>query len=151
VAREAGLGSRTNSVLQTCFFAVSGVLPRGKAIEKIKKAIEKTYRKKGAEVVKKNFDAVDRTLAALDEVQVPRHASGSRRLLPIVAAGSPPFVTDVVAAMLEGRGDGLPVSVPVDGTFRAPRRGGRSASRRRCRLGRRRLHRWQLSFVCRTA
>ncbi len=118
VAREAGLGSRTNSVLQTCFFAVSGVLPRGKAIEKIKKAIEKTYRSKGAEVVKKNFDAVDRTLAALDEVQVPRQASGDRRRLPIVAAGAPSFVTDVVAAMLEGRGDDLPVSVfPVDGTF----------------------------------
>ncbi|MGE3889865.1 MAG: pyruvate:ferredoxin (flavodoxin) oxidoreductase, partial [Vicinamibacterales bacterium] len=75
VAREAGLGSRTNSVLQTCFFAVSGVLPRGQAIEKIKKAIENTYRSKGAEVVGKNFDAVDRTLAALDEVEVPRQAS----------------------------------------------------------------------------
>jgi pyruvate-ferredoxin/flavodoxin oxidoreductase len=118
VAREAGLGSRTNSVLQTCFFAVSGVLPRGQAVEKIKKAIEKTYRAKGAEVVKKNFDAVDRTLAALDEVSVPRQASGTRRLLPIVAAGAPPFVADVVAAMLEGRGDNLPVSAfPVDGTF----------------------------------
>ncbi|MCC7181270.1 MAG: pyruvate:ferredoxin (flavodoxin) oxidoreductase [Acidobacteria bacterium] len=118
VAREAGLGSRTNSVLQTCFFAVSGVLPRGQAIEKIKKAIEKTYRSKGAEVVRKNFDAVDRTLAALDEVPVPRQASGTRSLLPIVAAGAPAFVTDVVAAMLEGRGDDLPVSVfPVDGTF----------------------------------
>ena len=81
--------SHTNSVLQTCFFAVSGVLPRGKAIEKIKKAIEKTYRAKGAEVVRKNFEAVDRTLAALDEVTVPRQASGDRRLLPIVAAGAP--------------------------------------------------------------
>jgi len=118
VARDAGLGAHTNSVLQTCFFAVSGVLPRGKAIEKIKKAIEKTYRAKGAEVVRKNFEAVDRTLEALDEVEVPRQASGDRRLLPIVAAGAPRFVMDVVSAMLEGRGDELPVSAfPVDGTF----------------------------------
>ncbi len=118
VAGDAGLGAHTNSVLQTCFFAVSGVLPRGTAIEKIKKAIEKTYRAKGAEVVKKNFEAVDRTLAALDEVPVPAKASGTRRLLPIVAAGSPPFVRDVVSAMLAGLGDDLPVSAfPVDGTF----------------------------------
>jgi pyruvate-ferredoxin/flavodoxin oxidoreductase len=118
VARDAGLGSHSNSVLQTCFFAVSGVLPRATAIEKIKAAIEKTYRAKGAEVVQRNFDAVDRTLVALEEVPVPREASGDRQLLPIVAAGSPPFVRDVVVAMLEGRGDDLPVSAfPVDGTF----------------------------------
>jgi pyruvate-ferredoxin/flavodoxin oxidoreductase len=118
VAREAGLGSHSNSVLQTCFFAVSGVMPRPKAIQKIKAAIEKTYHAKGAEVVQRNFDAVDRTLAALAEVQVPRQATGSRRLVPIVATGAPPFVRDVVAPMLEGRGDGLPVSAfPVDGTF----------------------------------
>jgi len=90
VARDAGLGSRTNSVLQTCFFAVSGVLPRATAIDKIKAAIEKTYHAKGAEVVQRNFDAVDRALAALEEVPVPRAASGSRRRLPIVAAGPPP-------------------------------------------------------------
>jgi pyruvate-ferredoxin/flavodoxin oxidoreductase len=118
VAREVGLGSRANTVLQTCFFAVSGVLPRGQAIDRIKASIEKTYKKKGKEVVRKNFEAVDRTLAALDEVKVPREASGTRRMLPIVAAGAPPFVQDVVAAMLEGRGDSLPVSAfPIDGTF----------------------------------
>jgi len=118
VARDVGLGSHSNSVLQTCFFAVSGVMPRATAIEKIKAAIEKTYHAKGAEVVQRNFDAVDRTLAALEEVPVPREASGNRPLLPMVAPGSPPFVRDVVAAMLEGHGDEVPVSAfPVDGTF----------------------------------
>ena len=118
VAREVGLGSRANTVLQTCFFAVSGVLPRGQALDKIKASIEKTYKRKGKEVVRKNFEAVDRTLAALEEVDVPREATGGRRMLPIVAAGAPPFVQDVVTAILEGRGDALPVSAfPVDGTF----------------------------------
>jgi pyruvate-ferredoxin/flavodoxin oxidoreductase len=118
VAREVGLGSHSNSVLQTCFFAVSGVMPRGRAIEKIKAAIEKTYHAKGAEVVQRNFEAVDRTLAALEEVPVPGAASGHRPLVPMVAPGSPPFVRDVVAAMLEGHGDDVPVSAfPVDGTF----------------------------------
>ncbi len=118
VAGDAGLGSRANTVLQTCFFAVSGVLPRDQAIARIKTSIKKTYHAKGAEVVRKNFEAVDRTLAALAEVPVPTTAAGTRRLLPIVAAGAPAFVRDVVAVMLEGRGDDLPVSAfPVDGTF----------------------------------
>jgi len=118
VAREVGLGSRANTVLQTCFFAVSGVLPRAKAVDKIKASIEKTYKKKGKEIVRRNFEAVDRTLAALDEVEVPREAAGSRKMLPIVAAGAPPFVQNVVTAILEGRGDALPVSAfPIDGTF----------------------------------
>ena len=118
VARAVGLGSHTNSVLQTCFFAVSGVLPRDKAIEKIKKAIEKTYRSKGAEVVRKNFEAVDRTIEALARVEVPATATGTRTMLPIVAAGAPAFVRRVVAEMLAGRGDQLPVSAfPIDGTF----------------------------------
>ena len=118
VARAVGLGAHTNSVLQTCFFAVSGVLPRGQAIEKIKKAIEKTYRAKGAEVVRKNFEAVDLTVDALAQVTVPATADGTRRMLPVVAAGAPEFVQRVVGAMLAGRGDALPVSAfPIDGTF----------------------------------
>ncbi len=118
VAGDAGLGSRANTVLQTCFFAVSGVLPREQAIAKIKASIKKTYHAKGAEVVRKNFEAVDSTLAALAEVPVPTTATGTRRLLPIVAAGAPAFVRDIVAVMLAGRGDDLPVSAfPVDGTF----------------------------------
>ncbi|AMY10868.1 Pyruvate-flavodoxin oxidoreductase [Luteitalea pratensis] len=118
VARTVGLGSHTNSVLQTCFFAVSGVLPRERAIEKIKKAIAKTYRSKGKDVVRKNFEAVDRTIEALRRVEVPATATGSRRMLPIVAAGAPAFVRGVVSEILAGRGDRLPVSAfPIDGTF----------------------------------
>jgi pyruvate-ferredoxin/flavodoxin oxidoreductase len=118
VAGEAGLGSRANTVLQTCFFAVSGVLPRGQALDRIKASIEKAYKRKGKDVVRKNFEAVDRTLAALEEVEVPREATGTRQMLPIVAAGAPAFVQQVVGAMLAGRGDDLPVSAfPIDGTF----------------------------------
>jgi pyruvate-ferredoxin/flavodoxin oxidoreductase len=118
VARAVGLGNHTNSVLQTCFFAVSGVLPREKAIEDIKKAIAKTYRSKGKDVVRRNFEAVDRTLEALARVDVPAAATGSRKMLPIVAEGAPAFVRDVVSEMLAGRGDRLPVSAfPIDGTF----------------------------------
>ena len=118
VARDAGLGNRTNSVLQTCFFAVSGVLPRERALTSIKTAIRKTYLRKGAEVVRQNIEAVDRTLEALHQVTVPATATGTRRLLPMVPAGAPPFVQTVVAPMLAGRGDLLPVSaMPVDGTF----------------------------------
>jgi pyruvate-ferredoxin/flavodoxin oxidoreductase len=118
VAREAGLGSRANTVMQTCFFAISGVLPRGQAVDRIKQAVEKTYKAKGAEVVRKNFEAIDQTLAALEQVDVPTAATGARRMLPVVAAGAPSFVDRVVAPMIAGRGDSLPVSLlPVDGTF----------------------------------
>ncbi|MGE3275988.1 MAG: pyruvate:ferredoxin (flavodoxin) oxidoreductase [Vicinamibacterales bacterium] len=118
VARAEGLGSRTNSVMQTAFFAISGVLPREVAIEKIKAAIRKTYGAKGQEVVAKNHAAVDGTLAALAEIPVPAAATGSRAMLPIVAAGAPAFVRDVVEPIMAGRGDELPVSaLPVDGTF----------------------------------
>jgi pyruvate-ferredoxin/flavodoxin oxidoreductase len=118
VAKEAGLGSRTNSVMQTAFFAISGVLPREQAIAKIKKAIAKTYGAKGADVVARNHEAVDRTVAALAEIQVPARATGTRAMLPIVAAGAPEFVRRVLEPIMAGRGDDLPVSaLPVDGTF----------------------------------
>ncbi len=118
VAREAGIPGRTNTVLQTCFFGISGVLPREEALERIKAAIAKTYGAKGTDVVQRNYAAVDATLARLQQVQVPERASGSRRLLPVVAAGAPAFVETVIAAMLAGKGDDLPVSAfPVDGTY----------------------------------
>ncbi|MDP1569228.1 MAG: pyruvate:ferredoxin (flavodoxin) oxidoreductase [Vicinamibacterales bacterium] len=118
VARDAGLGNRTNSVLQTCFFAVSGVLPRARALDAIKGAIRKTYHRKGDEVVRQNIEAVDRTIEALHQVAVPATATGTRRLLPMVPAEAPAFVQALVAPMLAGRGDTLPVSaMPVDGTF----------------------------------
>jgi pyruvate-ferredoxin/flavodoxin oxidoreductase len=118
VAREAGLPGRTNTVLQTCFFAVSGVLPRDEAVERVKEAIRATYGKRGAEVVRRNEAAVDATLAALHEVEVPGRAPSGRPLPPTVPAGAPEFVRTVTAEMMAGRGDALPVSaMPVDGTF----------------------------------
>jgi pyruvate-ferredoxin/flavodoxin oxidoreductase len=118
VAREAGMGGRINSIMQTCFFAISGVLPREQAIEKIKAAIEKTYGRKGAEVVRRNFAAVDATLANLHEIPLGGSASSTKTRQPIVAEDAPDFVQRVTAVMLAGKGDLLPVSAfPVDGTW----------------------------------
>ncbi len=120
VARDAGLDGRTNTVLQTCFFALCNVLPRGQAIERIKSAIRRTYAAKGEDVVQRNFAAVDATLSQLREVQVPRQATSTIERTPAVPpyATVPQFVRDVTARMLEGLGDEIPVSLlPVDGTF----------------------------------
>jgi pyruvate-ferredoxin/flavodoxin oxidoreductase len=118
VAFDLGLGARSNTILQTCFFALSGVLPREAAIAAIKKATEKTYARKGAEVVKKNFAAIDNALANLREVLVPSAATSARDVFKMVPDTAPAFVRKVTAIMLEGRGDTLPVSaLPVDGTF----------------------------------
>lgn len=118
VARAAGLGSRTNTVLQTCFFAISGIMPREEAIEKVKAAITKTYARKSMAIVQKNHEAVDASLAHLHEVQVPASATGQRDLIPPVPSDAPPFVREVTATMLAGRGDELPVSaLPVDGAY----------------------------------
>ncbi len=118
VAREVGLGVHTNTVLQTCFFAISGVLPREDAIRHIKDSIKKTYARKGESVVRKNFAAVDGTLARLYEVTVPATATSVLERPPIVPLDAPKFVREVTAKMMEGLGDGIPVSLmPVDGTF----------------------------------
>jgi pyruvate-ferredoxin/flavodoxin oxidoreductase len=118
VARENGMGGRINSVMQTCFFAISGVLPREEAIAKIKQSLEKTYGKKGDEVVRRNFAAVDATLEHLHPIPVPDQATSTRRRPPIVADDAPDFVKRVTAVMLAGKGDLLPVSAfPVDGTW----------------------------------
>jgi pyruvate-ferredoxin/flavodoxin oxidoreductase len=118
IAREAGLAGRTNTVLQTCFFAISGVLPREEAIAKIKSAIAKTYGRRGAEVVARNHAAVDATLAGLHQVPVPERVTSARELPAVVPAGAPEFVRDVTAMMMAGRGDELPVSaLPADGTY----------------------------------
>ncbi len=117
VAKDTGMGVRINTIMQTCFFAISGVLPREEAIAHIKKSIEKTYGKKGAEVVRKNFEAVDHTLAHLYEVKVPSKAGGTPRP-PIVSEQAPDFVKRVTALMMAGKGDLLPVSAfPIDGTW----------------------------------
>jgi pyruvate-ferredoxin/flavodoxin oxidoreductase len=118
VAREAGMAGRINTVMQTCFFALAGVLPREEAVAKIKEAIDKTYGKRGGEVVKRNFAAVDAALAHLYEVAVPAAATAPRRRPPIVSDSAPDFVKRVTALILAGKGDLLPVSAfPVDGTW----------------------------------
>ena len=117
VAKDTGMGVRINTIMQTCFFAISGVLPRQEAIDAIKHSIEKTYGRKGKEVVEKNFAAVDHTLAHLYEVKVVGAATGKARP-PIVSEAAPEFVKRVTALMLAGEGDKLPVSAfPVDGTW----------------------------------
>ncbi|MGA7425340.1 MAG: pyruvate:ferredoxin (flavodoxin) oxidoreductase, partial [Rhodoplanes sp.] len=117
-AREAGMGSRINTIMQTCFFAISGVLPRDEAIKQIKKAIEDTYGKRGAAAVQKNFAAVDTTLARLHEVRVPDQVTSDFEMLPPVPTRAPAFVRDVLGTMIAGKGDMLPVSaMPIDGTF----------------------------------
>jgi pyruvate-ferredoxin/flavodoxin oxidoreductase len=118
VAKETGMGVRINTIMQTCFFAISGVLPRDEAIGHIKKTIEKTYSRKGAEVVQKNFAAVDHTLAHLDEVKTAGRKAEGAPMPPTVAEAAPDFVKRVTALMLAGKGDLLPVSAfPVDGTW----------------------------------
>jgi pyruvate-ferredoxin/flavodoxin oxidoreductase len=118
VAREAGMGSRINTIMQTCFFAISGVLPREQAIAAIKNAIRATYGKRGEAVVEKNFAAVDAALAHLHEVAVPAHATATFDILPAVPAEAPRFVRDVLGTIIAGEGDSLPVSaMPIDGTF----------------------------------
>ncbi len=143
VAREAGIAGRTNTVLQTCFFAISGVLPREQALEQIKAAIQKTYGAKGEEVVRRNFAAVDATIARLRQVHLPDRATSRIHLLPVVSAQAPAFVRDVTAPMLAGRGDALPVSaMPVDGTYPSAtsRWEKRNISRPRGRVGSGHLH-----------
>src|SRR5215472_11897842 len=118
IAREAGLAGRTNTVLQTCFFAISGVLPRDEAVAKIKDAIVHTYGRRGAEVVARNQAAVDRSLDGLHKVAVPELVTSARELPPVVPAHAPEFVRTVTAEMMAGRGDDLPVSaLPADGTY----------------------------------
>jgi len=118
VAADAGMAGRINTVMQTCFFAISGVLPREEAIRKIKEAIESTYGRKGRELVEKNFAAVDSALAHLHEVPLPAEPTSVRVVPPIVPEGAPEFVRQVTAVMMAGRGDDLPVSaLPADGTY----------------------------------
>jgi pyruvate-ferredoxin/flavodoxin oxidoreductase len=118
VALDNGMGRRINTIMQTCFFALSGVLPKDEAIKQIKKAIEKTYSNKGKHVVDMNFKAVDNTLENLFEVKVPAMVSSKVDFQQTVPAAAPAFVQEVTAAMMSGQGDDLPVSmIPVDGTY----------------------------------
>ena len=118
VANETGMGARINTIMQTCFFAISGVLPREEAIEAIKGAIKKTYGTKGDEVVNKNWIAVDQTLANLYEIPIPDQPTGTLEVPPAVSTDAPEFVQKVLGEIIAGRGDALPTSaMPIDGTF----------------------------------
>ncbi len=118
VARDTGMGVRINTIMQTAFFALSGVLPREQAIAAIKTAIEKTYGKRGEQVVRKNFMAVDQTLANLFRVEVMDQVTSTIEMPPVVPAEAPEFVQNVTASIMARKGDSLPVSaLPVDGTF----------------------------------
>ncbi|MDQ1257816.1 MAG: pyruvate-ferredoxin/flavodoxin oxidoreductase, partial [Candidatus Hydrogenedentes bacterium] len=118
LGKELGLGARINTIMQTCFFAISGVLPQDEAIAALKKAIKKSYGRKGDEVVQKNFQAVDGAVSALHQVKVPDRPAGKMKMPPVVPAYAPEFVKKVTATIMSQHGDSLPVSaIPDDGTW----------------------------------
>ena len=118
VAKATGMGSRINTIMQTCFFAISGVLPRDEAIAKIKETIKKTYGRKGDEIVNRNFAAVDHALENLHQIEVPQRVTATHGRPPTVSEKAPDFVKKVTATILATDGDTLPVSVfPADGTW----------------------------------
>lgn len=118
LANKLGLGSHINTLMQTCFFAISGILPQAEAIESLKNAIRKTYGRKGEKVVEMNFAAVDAAVSALQEVKVPDQPAGKVKFLPPVAQDAPEFVRNVTAVIMQQKGDSLPVSaIPEDGTW----------------------------------
>ncbi len=118
IAREAGLAGRINIVLQTCFFAISKVLPREQAIARIKNSVQKMYASRGGDVLQKEMAAVDRALDGLYRVEVPALVTSTRMPPPTVPDGAPEFVRTVTAEMMAGRGNALPVSaLPVDGSY----------------------------------
>ena len=118
VAKETGMGSRINSILQTCFFAISNVMPKEEAIANIKDAIKKTYGRKGEAVVQKNFDAVDKTLENLSLLDYTSFPVGNKEIIPAISGNAPDFVQQVLARIIAGEGDELPVSAfPADGTY----------------------------------
>ncbi len=118
VARDTGMGGRINTIMQTCFFAISGILPREDAIAKIKQSIKKSFGKRGEDVVLKNFEAVDHTLSHLYQVKVPTSVSSAFAIPATVSEMAPAFVREVIGEILADRGDALPVScMPIDGVF----------------------------------
>jgi len=118
VSKKVGLGMRINTIMQTCFFAISGILPQQEAIDAIKEHTKKSYSKKGAEVLRMNYEAVDQTLSHLIEVKVPEEITGELEFATTISAKAPAFVQNVTAEMIAGRGDLLPVSaLPCDGTY----------------------------------
>ncbi len=118
VAKKTGMGVRINTIMQTCFFAISGVLPKDEAIEYIKGAIKKTYSKKGDQIVQMNYKAVDETLAHLHEVKIPDSVTSDKDMPQLIPDDAPEFVKNVVSKIIVNKGDDVPTSAfPVDGTF----------------------------------
>ncbi|MDB5232201.1 MAG: ferredoxin (flavodoxin) oxidoreductase [Chitinophagaceae bacterium] len=118
VSRETGMGSRINSILQTCFFVISNVVPKDEALDYIKKSIRKSYGSKGEAVVQKNFDAVDKTLDNLQQINYSDFIIGDKEISSITVKDAPLFVEEVISRILAGEGDDLPVSAfPTDGTY----------------------------------
>ncbi|OAI10151.1 pyruvate:ferredoxin (flavodoxin) oxidoreductase [Methylomonas koyamae] len=118
VAEKSGMGKRINTIMQTCFFAISGVLPQEQAIDAIKHAVQKTYGKKGQRIVDLNFKAIDETLAGLQQVALPKQAASAFDIVSRIGDSAPDFIKRVTAEIIAGRGDALPVSaMPADGTF----------------------------------
>jgi pyruvate-ferredoxin/flavodoxin oxidoreductase len=118
VGEETGMGVRINTIMQTCFFAISKIFPKDEAIAMIKKSIKKTYGSKGEKIVQMNFDAVDKTVANLFEVSIPSKVTSTIKLTDAVSARAPQFVHDVTATIISGHGDSIPVSMmPIDGTY----------------------------------
>jgi len=118
IARETGMGRRINTIMQTAFFAISGILETEIAVREIKTMVEKTYGRKGRRLLERNFAAIDASLARLNRIEVPAEVSSSRSLPPIIQGDAPEFVRTVTATLIAGRGDQLPVSaIPADGTW----------------------------------
>ena len=118
VAKKTGMGNRINTIMQTCFFAISNILPKDEAISEIKKYIKKTYSKRGEKVVNQNYAAVDSSIEHMFEVKVPEKATSKATRRPVVPAAAPEFVKEVLGMMISKDGDDLPVSkLPIDGTY----------------------------------
>ena len=118
VAQQTGMGKRINTIMQTCFFAISGILPQQEAIQSIKDAVQKTYGKKGKRIVEMNYKAIDKTLKELQQIEIPQKAESQFEISPAVANDAPDFVQQVTAKIIAGKGDDLPVSAfTADGTF----------------------------------
>jgi len=118
VGEQTGMGVRINTIMQTCFFAISDIFPKEKAIELIKNSVKKTYGAKGEKIVQMNYDAIDQTLANLFEVKTPGKVTSTFKLRPAVPDYAPDFIKEVTGVIIDGRGDSIPVSkMPVDGTF----------------------------------
>ncbi|WP_058556985.1 pyruvate:ferredoxin (flavodoxin) oxidoreductase [Thiohalocapsa sp. ML1] len=118
IAEQTGMGRRINTIMQTCFFAISGILPKDEAIAQIKYAVKKTYGMKGQKLLERNYAAIDATLAGLHQVDVPAQATSTFERPPVVPANAPDFVQRVTATLIAGRGNELPVSLmPPDGTW----------------------------------